>query len=110
MTIKSLASSLPAADELLSAVGLGPQRTVPGAVLQTLGAFAVGAVLGSAIALLFAPKPGQELRRDVGDRLADVRQRVKGAGSRLSPSMKGQASQGILAQPECGRSADVNRL
>ncbi|MCB9729759.1 MAG: YtxH domain-containing protein [Deltaproteobacteria bacterium] len=37
--------------------------------LPALGIFAGGVVLGAAVALLVAPKPGQELREDIARRI-----------------------------------------
>src|SRR5262245_32791530 len=80
MTIKDLShqlgTRLPEADDLLRYVGL-QQRTANDAALSMLGAFALGTVVGGALALLFAPKPGHQLRHDLGERLDDATHRIK---------------------------------
>jgi YtxH-like protein len=43
------------------------RKQVPGAILT----FAVGAGIGAAVALLFAPKSGEELRGDIADGVND---------------------------------------
>ena len=45
--------------------------------LSMLGAFALGTLVGGAMGLLFAPKTGEEMRRDLGERLDDATHRVK---------------------------------
>jgi hypothetical protein len=86
MTIKELSQQLgtrlPEADDLLRYVGL-QQRTANDAAFSMLGAFALGMVVGGALALLFAPKPGHQLRHDLGERLDDATQRIK---DQLSPA------------------------
>lgn len=50
--------------------------------LALLGAIVVGAIVGAAAALLMAPKPGTELRSDLGDAARRARERaaeVKGS-------------------------------
>jgi gas vesicle protein len=44
---------------------------------QTVGCFFLGAVVGAAVALLYAPKAGTRLRRDVKDYVEDGRNRLR---------------------------------
>jgi YtxH-like protein len=74
---QKLGSRLPAADDLLQWVGLQQQRTAAETTLSMLGTFALGTLLGGALALLFAPKAGPELRHDIGGRLSEASERVK---------------------------------
>ena len=53
------------------------QRNANDTAFTLLGAFALGTVVGGALALLFAPKPGHQLRHDLGERLDDATQRIK---------------------------------
>jgi hypothetical protein len=74
---KRLAGDLPSAEEILRALGLHGQRSttidlVPGAAL-----FGAGMLVGAGLALLFAPASGRELRQEIGDRAADLRERVR---------------------------------
>jgi len=86
MTIKDLSQQLgtrlPEADDLLRYVGL-QQRTANDAAFSMIGAFALGTIVGGALALLFAPKPGHQLRQDLGERLDGATQRIK---DQLSPT------------------------
>ncbi len=49
-----------------------------GSAGSVLVAFAVGAVAGAAVALLYAPAAGEETRRKIADRARDGRQRAEG--------------------------------
>jgi gas vesicle protein len=90
MTIKELSQQLgtrlPEADDVLRYVGL-QQRTANDAAFSMLGAFALGTVVGGALALLFAPKPGHQLRQDLGERLDDATQRVKEQTQRVKEQL-----------------------
>ena len=81
MTIKELSQQLgtrlPEPDELLRNICLQQQRTANDVAFAMIGAFALGTVVGGALALLFAPKPGQQLRHDLGERLDGATQRIK---------------------------------
>jgi len=44
-----------------------------------LVAFALGALAGAAVALLYAPAPGEETRRKLAERAREGRQRAEGA-------------------------------
>jgi len=85
---QQLGTHLPERDDMLGWMGL-QQRNTNDTVFTLLGAFALGTVVGGALALLFAPKPGHELRQDLGERLDDATQRIKG---QLTPSKSPQAS------------------
>lgn len=80
MTLKDLSQQLgnrlPERDELLNWIGL-QQRSANDTAFTMIGAFALGTVVGGALALLFAPKPGHELRHDLGERLDATTQRLK---------------------------------
>ena len=73
---QQLGTHLPERDDMLGWMGL-QQRTANDAAFTLLGAFALGTVVGGALALLFAPKPGHQLRHDLGERLDDATQRIK---------------------------------
>ena len=81
MTIKELSQQLetrlPEPDELLRYICFQQQRTANDVAFGMIGAFALGTVVGGALALLFAPKPGQQLRHDLGERLDGATQRIK---------------------------------
>jgi hypothetical protein len=53
-------------DRLLRRMGL-EERSPTGDVLSGFGLFALGLAVGAGIGLLFAPRPGTEMRNVVGD-------------------------------------------
>jgi gas vesicle protein len=59
------------AETILGALGLQKQGA-SGVVAPVVGAFIVGGLIGAGIALLFAPKAGEELRRDLGQRVDEA--------------------------------------
>jgi len=46
---------------------------------STIGIFAAGIMLGAALGLLFAPRPGEELREELGERMGGLRDQVSHA-------------------------------
>ena len=69
-------------EDFLSAIGLEPKRSTVEIVLPAVGFFAVGVLAGVGLGMLFAPKPGYELREDLSEQM-------KGAVKK-SPEMAGQ--------------------
>jgi len=67
-------------EDILGALGLQAKSSTTSWVLGTLGLFGLGMVIGAGVALMVAPKPGSELRRDLEDRIKSVRERVSGNG------------------------------
>jgi|SRR5450755_4148898 YtxH-like protein len=59
------------AESILGALGLQRQGSSD-VVLPAVGAFVVGGLIGAGIALLFAPKAGKELRRELGQRVDEA--------------------------------------
>ena len=74
-------------EDILGALGLQTKTTTTSWVLGTLGLFGLGMVIGAGVALMVAPKPGSELRRDLEDRLKNVRERVSGNSSQLDSQL-----------------------
>jgi hypothetical protein len=56
-------------DDLLHLLGLESRREPSDVLLPALGAFTVGVLVGAGIGLLLAPKPGTQLRDELGRRL-----------------------------------------
>jgi hypothetical protein len=66
----TLADSLPTREALINAIGLATRRSATAEIASMMSIFGAGLLVGAGLALLFAPKSGEELRRDLGDRLA----------------------------------------
>jgi gas vesicle protein len=60
-------------DDILSALGLASKQTTSERLWGTLGIFGIGLVVGAGAALLLAPKTGQGLREDLGERFRKAR-------------------------------------
>jgi YtxH-like protein len=65
----TLADSLPTREAVINAIGLASRRSTSAELASVLSIFGAGLLVGAGLALLFAPKTGEELRRDLGDRL-----------------------------------------
>ena len=85
---QQVGSHLPERDDVLGWIGL-QQRAANDTAFTMLGAFALGTLVGGALALLFAPKPGHQLRQDLGERLDGATQRIK---EQLTPAHSEQAA------------------
>jgi hypothetical protein len=83
MYIGDVVDRLLSSDKLLENLGLGARSLGLGArsnghAWGSLGSFGAGLVVGSVLGLLFAPKPGSELRREVRQRAHDLRDNARG--------------------------------
>ncbi len=62
--------SMPTRDQLFNALGAKPADD---AMMGSFGIFAAGIVLGAGLAVLFAPKPGSEIREAIGEKISNLR-------------------------------------
>jgi hypothetical protein len=74
-------------EDILGALGLQSKSSTAGWVFGTLGLFGLGMVIGAGVALMLAPKPGYELRRDLEGRIRSVRERVTGNNGQLDTNV-----------------------
>ena len=73
--------NLPSTDDVIRALGLRSyQRT---SYTSGWALFGAGILVGAGLALLFAPSSGRELREEIGERAADLRDR---AAARVDPT------------------------
>jgi len=79
MTIEDILKALPTKENLVSAVGLEPRSTGTGDMIT---AFATGMILGAGLAILFAPKSGNQVRHDIGEKLGELGEQMH---ARVSP-------------------------
>ena len=54
---------------MLESLGLQQRRGAVASTLGTLGIFVLGCLVGAGIGLAFAPKSGDELRNELGDKV-----------------------------------------
>ncbi|MGD0674685.1 MAG: YtxH domain-containing protein [Polyangiaceae bacterium] len=65
-------------DDVLDLIGLERKNGAAlGAILPAIGLLALGAAVGAGFGLAFAPSSGRRLRQDVGERLDQIRERIK---------------------------------
>jgi gas vesicle protein len=64
MNLENLLQSLPSREDLASTLGLETRRSSVD-MLPALSLFGTGMLFGAGLALLFAPKSGQQMRRDL---------------------------------------------
>ncbi|HTB61141.1 MAG TPA: YtxH domain-containing protein [Polyangia bacterium] len=60
-------------DDVLAALGLTSKPSTSDRLLGALSIFGVGLLVGAGAALLLAPKSGESLRADLGERLRNLR-------------------------------------
>lgn len=85
-------------DDLLNLIGLETRRSTAEDMLPVLGAFAAGMLVGAGIGLLLAPKPGNELRGDLRQRLQSGQDYLTNAIGRGDTSQQ-QPQQGAQQAP-----------
>jgi len=56
-------------DDVLASLGLQQRRSALATTLGSLGIFVLGCLVGAGIGLAFAPKSGDELRSELGDKV-----------------------------------------
>jgi len=80
MKIDELLRALPSREDIIHAVGLQSQPSKSEDIVMTLGIFGTGILLGAGLALLFAPKAGAEIRRDLAKRVGEFSDRLGANG------------------------------
>jgi hypothetical protein len=63
-------------DDVLGLLGLSTTPSATGQIVEALGIFGVGVLVGAGVALLLAPKPGHELRDDLRARIGSGRDEI----------------------------------
>src|SRR5918912_4620157 len=67
-------------DDVLEAMGLEERRSGWTTAFGSIGIFALGCLVGAGIGLAFAPKAGDELRNELGDRVRRKAQEMQQGG------------------------------
>lgn len=75
---KEFTRNLPSAEDLIRALGLEARKRTD--LAPSMALFGAGLLVGAGLALLFAPTSGRELREEIGERAADLRERAAAAG------------------------------
>jgi gas vesicle protein len=64
-------------DDALDLLGLTRKTSLLGALLPAVALLSVGAAIGAGVGLAFAPSSGTRLRKEFGERLDQIRERMK---------------------------------
>ena len=89
MKIEDILRALPSKEDIASAVGLEARPSPSGDMLSAFGIFGVGIVLGAGLALLFAPKAGQEIRHDIAEKMGELGEHLRASVPATSPDGPG---------------------
>ena len=92
MTIEDFLQALPSKQDIASAVGLEARPSVTSDMLTAFGIFATGAILGAGLALLFAPKAGQEIRHDIAEKVGEIGEHLHAAAPRPATPTNGPSA------------------
>jgi hypothetical protein len=72
---KDFARNLPSSEDIIRALGLQVRRNGSD-VVPSVALFGAGLLVGAGLALLFAPSSGRELREEIGERAAELKDRA----------------------------------
>ena len=77
MNIEDILQALPSKKDIASAVGLEARASTTGDMLTAFGIFGTGMILGAGLALLFAPKAGNEIRDDIAEKVGEIGEHLR---------------------------------
>jgi hypothetical protein len=81
-------------DDILDLVGVERRRSFVGVFLPAVGFITLGAAIGAGVGLLMAPSSGRRLRQEMGDRLDQMKERVKNEAQKQGVLNASSSSQG----------------
>lgn len=112
-TLETLLQSLPSREDLANSIGYETRSSASTEILSAISLFGTGMLFGAGLALLFAPKSGSEMRRDLtegmygygqGDKAEHERHEYAGSssrsGERQMSSQSGMESSRYSSQQE----------
>jgi YtxH-like protein len=73
---KDFARNLPSTEEIIRALGLQTRRSSGSDIVPSVALFGAGLLVGAGLALLFAHTTGRELREELSERAAELRDRA----------------------------------
>ena len=74
-------------DDFLAAVGLQTRRSAADYLLPVLGLFSAGIAVGLGLGLMFAPRPGRELRHELSRQVSAGKRRAANAISEVEETL-----------------------
>lgn len=76
MTLENVLHALPSRHDLATllaqSVGVQPRPSRANEISTAIGLFGTGLLLGAGLSLLFAPKPGRDLRHDIASKVGEL--------------------------------------
>jgi hypothetical protein len=87
-----LTRNLPSSDDIVRALGLHARRSSGSDLVPSVALFGAGMLVGAGLALLFAPTSGRELREELGERAADLRDRATSVAEDAASEARQRAS------------------
>jgi gas vesicle protein len=95
-----------AGDDILDAVGLQRKHSAAATLLPIVGVFGMGMIVGGGLALVFAPKKGDELRRDIKDKANEIKDRLASQATEVVQDVKGALPFGEKGEARMQRKED----
>jgi len=92
MTIEDILHALPSREDIATAVGLQREDSKTGDLLTAVGILGTGMILGAALALLFAPKTGHEMRGDIAEKVSELGEQLRPHGAGPATSANGPSA------------------
>ena len=92
MTIEDILQALPSKEDIASAVGLEVRSSATGGMLTAFGIFGTDMILGAGLALLFAPKTGEETRHDIAEKLDEIGEHLRSQVPQPATSTNGPSA------------------
>ena len=77
MKIEDILRALPSKEDIASAVGLEERSSSSSDTLTALAIFGTGLILGAGLALLLAPKAGNETRHDIAEKVGEIGEHLR---------------------------------
>ena len=72
------------AEDLLESIGLQTRRSTLGAVVSGAGLFASGILLGVGLGFAFAPRRGEQIRREIREKAESMKTKVGRYGEKAA--------------------------
>lgn len=92
MKIEDILQALPSKEDIASAVGLEARRSPSGDMVTALAIFGTGMILGAGLALLFAPKAGNEIRDEIAEKVGEIGEHLRSQLPQPATSTKGPSA------------------
>ena len=89
MKIEDILQALPSKEDIASMVGLEARSSATGNMLTAFSIFGTGMILGAGLALLFAPKSGDEIRHDIAEKVNEIGEHLRAQVPEPSASTNG---------------------